>query len=46
MPKYALTARRVAFYDRVLEHVRALPGVSSAAYISFLPMAMTGGSGR
>ncbi len=43
MPKYALTARRVAFYDRVLEEVRALPGVSSAAYISFLPMAMTGG---
>jgi putative ABC transport system permease protein len=42
-PKYAITARRLDFYDRVLESVRALPGVSSAAYISFLPMAMGGG---
>ncbi|MBA3260204.1 MAG: ABC transporter permease [Gemmatimonadales bacterium] len=43
MPKYAPTARRNAFYSRVLSEVRALPGVASAAYISFLPMAMTGG---
>jgi predicted permease len=41
--KYALTARRAAFYRRVLSDVQALPGVSSAAYISFLPMVMTGG---
>jgi predicted permease len=43
MPKYDETARRVAFYNRVLSGVRALPGVSSAAYISFLPMVMRGG---
>ncbi len=43
MPKYAMTGKRVAFYARVLDEVRALPGVSSAAYISFLPMAMGGG---
>ena len=43
MPKYDSTARRIDFYDRVLTQVRALPGVSSAAYISFLPMAMGGG---
>jgi hypothetical protein len=33
----------VQFYTRVLSDVRALPGVRSAAYISFLPMVMTGG---
>ena len=43
MPKYAVTGRRVDFYNRVLEESRALPGVSAAAYISFLPMAMGGG---
>ena len=43
MPKYDETERRVAFYNRVLSGVRALPGVSSAAYISFLPMVMRGG---
>ena len=43
MPKYSETARRVGFYTRVLSAVRALPGVSSAAYISFLPMVMRGG---
>jgi predicted permease len=42
-PKYAPTARRVAFYDRVLDDTRALPGVLNAAYITFLPMVMTGG---
>ncbi len=43
MPKYESTARRAAFYTRVLSAARALPGVSSAAYISFLPMVMRGG---
>jgi putative ABC transport system permease protein len=43
LPRYAATAARAQFYDRVLSEVRALPGVSGAAYISFLPMAMRGG---
>lgn len=43
IPKYDETARRAAFYMQVLSAVRALPGVSNAAYISFLPMTMTGG---
>jgi predicted permease len=42
-PKYQRTADRAQFYDRVLSGTRALPGVSSAAYASFLPMAMGGG---
>jgi putative ABC transport system permease protein len=43
LPKYAVTARRFAFYDRVLGGIQALPGVERAAYISFLPMVMRGG---
>ncbi|MGZ3439700.1 MAG: ADOP family duplicated permease, partial [Polyangia bacterium] len=43
LPKYQNTAERARFYDRVLERARALPGVESAAYASFLPMAMGGG---
>ena len=54
MPAYRTAAAKQQFYDRVLGEVRALPGVSSAAYISFLPMVMTrrhlagdaGGPGR
>ena len=42
-PRYAVTERRTQFYHRVLEEVRQLPGVSNAAYITFLPMTMTGG---
>ena len=42
-PKYEATARRTDFYGRVIEQVRRLPGVSDAAYISFLPMVMRGG---
>ena len=42
-PKYDVVARRVAFYGRVLGDVRALPGVASAAYVSGLPLRMTGG---
>jgi len=43
LPKYLSTGRRVRFYDRVLEEVRSLPGVQSAAYATGLPMAMRGG---
>ena len=43
MTRYAATARRAQFYDQVLSEVAALPGVSSAAYASFLPMVMRGG---
>ncbi len=42
-PQYARTTQRVEFYRRVLSEVDAIPGVESAAYISFLPMAMGGG---
>ena len=41
-PKYDATQRRLQFYNRVLTDVRALPGVHSAAYITGLPMVMTG----
>jgi putative ABC transport system permease protein len=41
-PKYASPVRRGAFYERVLADVRALPGVQSAAFISGLPMVVTG----
>ena len=44
MPKYETIGARTGFYDGVLSEVRALPGVSSAAYISFLPLGdMRGG---
>ncbi len=36
--RYETVAARTAFYDRVIEQVRALPGVTSAGFISFLPM--------
>jgi putative ABC transport system permease protein len=42
-PKYEKTPDRTAFYDRVLARARALPGVTDAAYTSFLPMVMGGG---
>ena len=37
------SVRRTDFYDRVLMSVRSLPGVTSAAYTSGLPMVLTGG---
>jgi predicted permease len=43
MPAYAEVARREAFYARVLGEVRALPGVASAAYVSFAPLTFRGG---
>jgi len=41
---YADPARREAFFNRVLNGVRALPGVSSAAYVNYPPLTMRGGS--
>ena len=41
--KAALGAQRMPFYDRVLQDVRALPGVQHAAYMSGLPLVMGGG---
>ena len=43
LPKYGATERRTQFYRDVLAGVQALPGVTGAAYISFLPMVMGGG---
>ncbi|MBK5256805.1 MAG: ABC transporter permease [Vicinamibacteria bacterium] len=43
MSRYAPTETRARFYDQVLSEIRALPGVASAAYSSFLPMTMRGG---
>lgn len=43
MPKYEGRTVREAFYARVLSETRRTPGVSSAAYISFLPMMHGGG---
>ncbi len=42
-PKYELSSTRERFYQQVLGEVHALPGVTRAAYISFLPMTMRGG---
>ncbi len=42
-PQYEKTDTRVAFYDRVLGEVRALPGVAHAAYVSSVPMVWRGG---
>ena len=44
MPKYAKTPTREAFYAHVLTGLRALPGVTDAAFVSYLPMGrMRGG---
>jgi predicted permease len=43
MPKYEGLPAREKFYQRVLIGARALPGVTDAAYTSFLPMVMRGG---
>lgn len=42
-PEYAATEKRHQYYQRVLEQARALPGVESAGFGSFLPMTMRGG---
>jgi putative ABC transport system permease protein len=41
-PKYDSPVQRGVFYERVLTAIRALPGVESAAFISGLPMVVTG----
>jgi predicted permease len=38
MPQYRRVDSRDAYYTRVLQGVRALPGVRSAGFVSFLPM--------
>jgi len=38
MPEYGRVVTREAYYARVLEQVRALPGVRAAGFISFLPI--------
>jgi putative ABC transport system permease protein len=43
LPKYAPSVARQQFYDQVLAETRALPGVTSAAYVSFTPFTMRGG---
>jgi predicted permease len=42
LPKYERVARRLQFFDRVLGDVRAIPGVTSAGYITGLPFDMRG----
>ncbi|HUQ21221.1 MAG TPA: ABC transporter permease, partial [Gemmatimonadaceae bacterium] len=44
-PKYDMNVRRAAFVDEVLGRVRGIRGVSSAAYVTGLPMEMYGGIG-
>lgn len=41
--KYGEQALRVDFYRRVLDGVSAMPGVTAAAYTSYLPMTFRGG---
>lgn len=43
VPAYLPAARREQFLASVLDGVRALPAVTQAAYISYLPMVMRGG---
>ena len=41
--RYPTAADRDAFYHRVLERVRALPGVENAGYTNFAPLVIKGG---
>jgi putative ABC transport system permease protein len=43
LPKYLMTEKRAQYYERVLEQVRPLRGVQSAAFVTGLPMSMRGG---
>jgi len=43
LSRYPTPADRDAFYKRVLERMRAVPGVESAGYASFVPLVMKGG---
>lgn len=42
-PRYGQPLVRQQFYTRVLDGIRALPGVQSAAYVTAVPMAWRGG---
>jgi putative ABC transport system permease protein len=42
--RYGESHKRVAFYDNVLERVKALPGVVSAAYTTSVPLQWKGGA--
>jgi putative ABC transport system permease protein len=42
MPKYADLSKRLAFYEPILNGIRALPGVGGAAFGSALPFQSTG----
>jgi putative ABC transport system permease protein len=42
--KYANLARRVAFYNQVVERVESIPEVKAASLITFLPLTFGGGS--
>jgi putative ABC transport system permease protein len=43
MPKYEQPETREPFYRGVLDETRRIPGVTAAAYTSFLPLVMGGG---
>jgi predicted permease len=43
LKKYELVSLRHQFFTRVIDGVEALPGVTSAAYVSGLPMVQRGG---
>jgi predicted permease len=43
MPKYDSVETRTHFYKRVLDGVRALPGVQAVGYVTGLPLVMRGG---
>ena len=42
--RYREPARRAAFYDRVLERVKSLPGVVAAGYTTAVPLMRKGGA--
>src|SRR5262245_16037490 len=44
-PRYNTVATRSAFYSQVLDQVRLLPGVTSAAYVTYHPMEAFSGRG-
>ena len=44
LSKYGELAKRAAFYQQVLERVRALPGVVSAGYTTAVPLTWKGGT--